>query len=256
VLGVRVIPVLLLKDSGLVKGQKFINHKYVGDPINAVKIFNEKEVDELLFLDISCTPNGKEPNYDLIQDIASEAFMPFGYGGGISDVHQIEKLFNLGVEKTILNSAAFYNPKLVKEASKLAGSQSVVVSIDVKKTFLSGYEVFVQNGTKPTKKKPLEYALQMQDLGAGELIITSIDKEGSGDGYDLKLISDISNAVEIPVIAMGGAGALNHFKDAVDIGKASAVAAGDMFIFHGKHKAVLITYPEHDQLLKVFGSDP
>lgn len=244
----RVIPTLLLRNGGLVKGQQFKNHKYVGDPINAVRIFNEKEVDELVFLDISVTPQLKEPNFELIADIASEAFMPFGYGGGISSVSQIEKLFKLGVEKAIINSSAFNKPELIKDASNLAGSQSIVVSIDVKKSLFGGYEVYTENGTKSTKQKPEEYAKKMQELGAGELIICVIDREGTAKGYDLNLIESVANSIDIPVVASGGAGKLQDFADAVNIGHASAVAAGDMFTFHGKHKAVLITYPKYNQL--------
>jgi len=248
----RVIPVLLLRNSGLVKGKQFKNHKYVGDPINAVKIFNEKEVDELVFLDISATSNKREPNFDLIADIASEAFMPFGYGGGITSVKQIEKLFSLGVEKAIINSIAFHNPQLIRDASQLAGSQSIVVSIDVKKTLLGGYEVFVENGQVRTKQSPIDYAKKMQDLGAGELVVCTIDREGTAKGYDLKLLEMISDAVDIPVVSLGGAGKLQDFSDAVNQTSVSAVAAGDMFVFHGKHKAVLITYPNYSELEKLF----
>lgn len=244
----RVIPVLLLRNAGLVKGKQFKDHKYVGDPINAVKIFNEKEVDELVFLDISTTAKREDPNYELIADIASEAFMPFGYGGGINKVQQIEKLFNLGVEKTVINTAAFQNPDLIRDASSLAGAQSIVVSMDVKKNFFGSYEVYVENGQTKTKKDPVEYALEMQDLGAGELIVTSIDREGTNKGYDVDLISKVTDAVDIPVVANGGAGSIEDFAKAINQGNASAVAAGDMFTFHGKHKAVLITYPKYERL--------
>jgi imidazole glycerol-phosphate synthase subunit HisF len=244
----RVIPVLLLKNSGLVKGSQFKAHKYVGDPINVVKIFNEKQVDELVFLDISAGFNQSEPNYSLIADIASEAFMPFAYGGGITSVNQIEKLFSLGVEKTIINTSAFYKPNLIKEAARLAGSQSIVVSIDVKKSLLGKYEVFVKNGSIRTKFDPVEYAKIAQDLGAGEIIVCAIDREGTGKGYDLKLLELVSSAVNIPVVALGGAGKLSDFSDAIIQTNVSAVAAGDMFIFHGKHKAVLITYPKYADL--------
>ena len=251
-LRVRVIPTLLLKNGGLVKGQRFKKHKYVGDPINAVKIFNEKEVDELVFLDISATPNKREPNFDLIADIASEAFMPFAYGGGITSIKQIEKLFSLGVEKVIINSGAFHNPQLVCDASQLAGSQSIVVSMDVKKTLLGGYEVFVENGRVRTKQTPVEYAKKMQNLGAGELIVNAIDREGTAKGYNIELLEKVTSSVDIPVVALGGAGKLQDFSDAVNQTHISAVAAGDLFIFHGKHKAVLITYPEYSELEQLF----
>ena len=253
-LGVRVIPTLLLRNAGLVKGAQFQNHKYIGDPINAVKIFNEKEVDEIVFLDISATEEARGPNYDLIKDIASEAFMPFSYGGGISSVDQIEKLFSIGVEKVIINSEAYNNPLLITEASSIAGSQSIVVSIDVKKSFFGKYEVFINNGTKNTKQNPIEYALKMQALGAGELIICNISNEGMETGFDNKLLNKICSSVDIPVVASGGAGSLSDFADAYHHGHVSAVAAGNMFVFYGRHKAVLITYPEYNELVKLFGS--
>lgn len=251
-LNIRVIPTLLLKDAGLVKGSLFKNHKYVGDPINAVNIFNEKEVDELIFLDISATPNKREPNFDLIKDIASEAFMPFSYGGGITTVDQIEKLFSIGVEKVIINSSAFFTPSLITDASNVAGNQSIVVSIDVRKSFFGKYEVFVNNGSFGTKQDPVNYAKKMQDLGAGELMVCSINQEGTRKGYDLELVRTVSNATDIPVIAAGGAGLLNDFFDAINKANASAVGVGDMFIFHGKHKAVLITYPKYSELQLLF----
>ena len=244
----RVIPVLLLENDGLVKGRQFKNHKYVGDPINAVKIFNEKEVDELVFLDISATRKECSPSYELIADIASEAFMPFGYGGGITEVGQIEKLFSLGVEKAIINSSAFYKPELIKDAVRVSGSQSIVVSIDVKKSLLGGYEVYVHNGQVKTKQNPVDYALQMYDLGVGELIVCNIGKEGTATGYDIKLLDMVSNAVGIPVIGLGGAGCLQDLADAKNQTAVSGLAAGDMFVFHGKHRAVLITYPKYSEL--------
>jgi imidazole glycerol-phosphate synthase subunit HisF len=251
-LRVRVIPVLLLKNGGLVKGRQFKDHKYLGDPINAVKIFNEKEVDELVFLDISATQNNRPPNFELIEDIASEAFMPFGYGGGITTIEQIERLFSLGVEKVILNSSAFYRPELLTEAVRISGSQSIVVSMDVKKTIFGKYEVYIENGSKRTKIPPVEYAKNMESIGVGEVILNCVDREGTEKGYDLFLLERVSEAVNIPVVAVGGAGKLIHFKDAVNKGHASAVAAGNMFVFHGKHKAVLITYPEYNKLTTLF----
>lgn len=246
----RVIPVLLLMDGGLVKGEAFKNHRYIGDPLNAVRIFNEKEVDELIFLDISATLEGREPDFTLLADIASETFMPFGYGGGISSIETIERLFSLGAEKAVINSAAFFNPSLISQAAKVAGSQSIVVSIDVKKTFFGGYEVYVKNGTVRTKVDPVSYAKKMQDLGAGELVLCSIDREGTGKGYDLELISDVTRAVSIPVVCLGGAGSVQHLAEAKNKTCVSGVAAGDFFVFHGKHKAVLITYPVYSELEK------
>lgn len=248
---IRVIPCLLLRNGGLFKGSNFKNHRYVGDPINAVRIFNEKEVDELVFLDISEATKSDGPNFTLLKDIASEAFMPFGYGGGISNCQQIERLFNLGVEKIILNTAAFTTPQLIYDSSRLSGSQSIVISIDVKKTLLGGYEVYISNGTQRTKTDPVTFAKKVQDLGAGEIIINSIDQEGTRKGYDTKLVNAVCSAVDIPVVALGGVGTLNDFVEAINVG-ASAVAAGDVFIFHGKHKAVLITYPKYSDLVNLF----
>ena len=248
----RVIPTLLLQNGGLVKGRLFQNHKYVGDPINAVKIFNEKEVDELIFLDISANQEKKSPDFDVIEDIASEAFMPFGYGGGITRVEEIEKLFSLGVEKVVINSSAYHNPQLIIDAVEVSGSQSIVVSMDVKKSIFGNYEVFVQNGTQKTHCDPEAYAKKMQNLGAGELIVCAIDREGSGKGYDLNLLETVAKSVDIPVVGMGGAGTLQDLADAKNQTEVSGLAAGDMFVFHGKHKAVLITYPQYSELEKLF----
>lgn len=250
-LATRVIPVLLLRNSGLVKGVHFENHKYVGDPVNAVKIFNVKEVDELVFLDISVGLEGRKPNYELLADIASQAFMPFGYGGGLTTVEDIEKLFKIGIEKAIINTAAITKPDLVRQASRIAGSQSIVVSIDVKRNIFGKYHVYSHSGRINTKLDPVEHARAMVDAGAGELVLCSIDREGTGQGYDLGLVSRVASAVDVPVVALGGASTLQHMKQAVDTG-ASAVAAGDMFTFHGKHKAVLITYPQYNELEAVF----
>jgi imidazole glycerol-phosphate synthase subunit HisF len=248
----RVIPVLLLKERGLVKGQQFKNHKYVGDPLNVVKIFNEKEVDELVFLDISATNENRGPDFDLLADIASETFMPFAYGGGVKTVKQVERLFSIGVEKAIINTAAFLDVKFVKESVVVAGSQSIVVSMDIKKSLLGSDEVYVNNGKINTKLDPVTYAKKMQDLGVGELIVNSVDREGTSKGYDIKLLETVSNAVEIPVIGLGGAGCLQDLADAKNQTNVSGLAAGDLFVFHGKHKAVLITYPKYLELEKLF----
>jgi len=248
----RVIPVLLLQDGGLVKGEKFKNHRYVGDPINAVRIFNEKEVDELAFIDISATKNGREPDFSIIQDMATEAFMPTAYGGGVSKVEHVERLFRIGVEKVIINSAFFVKPELVKLCSSITGSQSVVVSMDVKKGLLGGYGVYVNNATKKTGVDPVSYAKRAEDMGAGELMVTAIDREGTNKGFDCDLVSQIADAVNIPVVAQGGAGSMIDLKTAVSEGRASAVAAGNFFTFHGKHKAVLLTYPAYEELEELF----
>jgi cyclase len=250
-LSVRVIPTLLLKSSGLVKGSQFANYKYVGDPINAVKILNDKEVDELVFLDITATDDGRPPNFNLLKDIASQAFMPFGYGGGIRTIEDIEAIFRLGVEKVIINTAAYNDISIIKSASALAGSQSIVISIDVHKNTFGKYQVFVHSGKMNTKQDPVEYAKKVEAAGAGEILLCNIDREGTGQGYDLDLIHNVVSAVNIPVVASGGAGSLDDFRKAYD-GGASAVAAGDMFIFYGKHKAVLITYPKYDEITRIF----
>lgn len=249
----RVIPCLLLQGSGLVKTVKFTNPRYVGDPINAVRIFNEKEVDELVFLDITATREGREPNFDLVRVIAGETFMPFGYGGGISNLDHIKRLFSLGVEKVILNSAPAANTDLVTEAAALAGSQSIVVSIDAKQNIWGKYIVYTHGGTVATKQDPVSYARQMERAGAGEILLNAIERDGTMSGYDLDLIRMVSESVGVPVVAVGGAGELHHFREAVDYG-ASAVAAGSMFVFHGKRRAVLITYPEYQKLIELFGS--
>lgn len=243
----RVIPVLLLKNVGLVKTQQFKNPKYVGDPINAVRIFNDKEVDELVFLDISATPNKRKPNFELIRDIATEAFMPFGYGGGITTINDIEKLFKIGVEKVILNTAAFENPKIITEAAEIFGSQSIVASVDVKKTLFGAKKIIINCGNKKVGINYVEYVKKLEQLGVGEIIINSIDNDGIGQGYDLDLIKQVSSSLGIPIVTLGGAGKVEHFQEAIVHG-ASAVAAGSMFVFTGPHRAVLISYPNYDDL--------
>lgn len=247
----RVIPCLLLRNGGLVKTVRFKDPKYVGDPINAVRIFNEKEVDELAFLDIATTSAGLGPNFELLADIASEAFMPFGYGGGITHVDEIKRLYALGVEKVILNTAAESAPGLVTEAATIAGSSSVVVSVDVHRGWLGRYSVYTHAGQHDTKRDPVEYAREMERRGAGEILLNSIDRDGAMSGYDLELIANVAGAVNVPLVAIGGAGELRHFREAVDQG-ASAVSAGSLFVFHGRHRAVLITYPKYEELEELF----
>jgi cyclase len=248
----RIIPCLLLKGQGLVKTVKFNHPKYVGDPINAVKIFNEKEVDEIVLLDISATVERRRPQLKIIGEIASECFMPLAYGGGLRNFDDIKSIFNLGVEKVIINSYAAENPNFISEASNFYGSQSVVVAIDVKKSSKDKYEIFTRGGKKKTNHDPVEYAMKMERLGAGEIFLNSIDRDGTMEGYDIEMIKRVTEAVSIPVIACGGAGKIEDFVDAVKKGGASAVAAGSMFVFHGKHRAVLITFPEPALLEEVF----
>jgi len=239
---------LLLKGQGLVKTVKFKKPKYVGDPINAVKIFNDKEVDELICLDIEATVEGRSPPMKLISEIASECFMPLSYGGGVRDLEDIKTIFNLGVEKVIINSYAIENPDFVREVSRRYGSQSVVVAVDVKRNSLGRCEIFSLGGRKRTKLNLLDHVKEMEKLGAGEIFLNSIDRDGTMEGYDIEMVKRVTAAVSVPVIACGGAGKVMDFSEAVVKGGASAVAAGSMFVFHGKHRAVLITYPSINDL--------
>ena len=248
----RIIPCLLLQNNGLVKTVKFRESTYIGDPINTIKIFNEKEVDEIIFLDIDAAKTKKEPSYDLIRNISSECFMPFSYGGGIHSIEQIEKIITSGAEKVVINSCAFLKKNLVKQAADQFGSSTIVVSIDVKKDFLRGNTVYIKGGTQSTGKNPVEYAREIENEGAGEILINSIDRDGVMSGYDIELIRSITQAVKIPVIACGGAGKLDDFRSAVKDGGASAAAAGSFFVFHGKRRAVLITYPSYSEISDLF----
>ncbi len=247
----RIIPCLLLKGKGLVKTVKFKNPIYVGDPINAVRIFNEKEADELIFLDITASIENRCVSVALIKQIANEAYMPFAVGGGIVNVNQIRQLLSIGAEKVVINTSSVLTPSLIKKSANMFGSQSIVVSIDVAKNFWGKYEVFIFSGTKGTKVDPVMHAKQVQELGAGEIFINSIEKDGTMTGYDVEIIRKISDAVNIPVVACGGAGKLGDFKEALIKGNASAVAAGSLFVFHGKRKAVLINYPSLSELGKI-----
>lgn len=243
----RVIPVLLIKDGGLYKGVKFKNHKYVGDPINTVKIFNDKEVDELVIIDISVTKENKEIDFELIKQIAGEAFMPLAYGGGIKTVDDARKIFLLGIEKVILNSEALNNPNLVKELSTEFGTQSIVFSLDIKKDFFGTQRVYSNCGSKKTKGTPIEIATQMEENGAGEIILNSIDREGTDLGYDLNMIKSLSSTLKVPLIALGGGASTSHMIEAKNAG-AHGLAAGTMFVFKGPLKGVLITYLKENEL--------
>lgn len=250
-LAARVMPCLLLKNSALVKTIKFKNPGYVGDPINAIKIYNEKEVDELIFLDITATVESKAPPFKIISEIASECFMPVAYGGGVKRLDDIKEIFSCGIEKVSINSYAVENPSFVETAADKFGSQSIVISIDVKKTFLGGYKIYTHGGRKATNLDPVRYAAQMEKMGAGEIILTSIDRDGTMEGYDLELVRKVTSAVGIPVIACGGAGRVEHFAEAVKQGGASAVAAGSMVVYHGRNRAVLINFPTREELQSV-----
>ena len=243
-LQVRVMPCLLLQEGRLVKTKKFKSPVYVGDPINAIKIYNEKEVDELVVLDISATKERRDPQFDLLEDIASECFMPICYGGGVRNMAQLKKIFSLGFEKVALNTYAAENPDFIKEAAATYGSQSIVASIDVKKGFLKGYNVMTRSGSNKVSANPASYAKMMQDAGAGEILLYSIDKDGTWEGFDIELVKTITNAVTLPVVACGGAGNLAHIKAVVKEGGASAVAIGSMAVFQGKDLGVLIKFPK------------
>lgn len=245
---IRVIPTLLLDNDGLYKTTKFKNPKYVGDPINAVRIFNNKEVDELILLDYTATNECRVPNFENIKEIVSEAFMPIGYGGGINSLDQIEKLFKIGIEKVILNSAAFSNENILTEAIKIFGSQSILVSIDYKKDLFGNNVIYTQGGKIKQKIDILAACKHFQELGVGEIMINSIDREGAMNGYDIITINKINNELLIPIIASGGPGNISHLADGVKAG-ASAVAAGSMFIFQGIHKAVLLSYITSDEVI-------
>ena len=247
-LSTRVIPCLLLRRSGLVKTVKFKNPKYLGDPINIVKIFNEKEVDELVVLDITATIDGKDPNFKLLEELASEAFMPVAYGGGVRSIYHIKTLLGLGMEKVIINSYAVQNPDFIRTAAEFAGSQSVVVSIDVKKNFWCKFEVLTRSGAKSTGLNLFDFAKEIESRGAGELFLNSIDRDGTMKGFDLNLIKQVAGALNIPLVACGGASTVQDLVSAVKQGGASAVAAGSMFVFHGPHRAVLISYPRYSEL--------
>lgn len=252
-IGKRVIPCLLLKDGGLYKTVRFSDPKYVGDPINVVRIFNDKEVDELIVLDIGATRNRRSIDFDLIEKFASESFMPLCYGGGIGSMGEIRQLFDLGIEKVSLNTAAVERPDLVSEAAEALGSQSVVVSIDVKRTRTRGRTVVTRGGSQRTGLEPVAHARALVEAGAGEILLTSVDKEGTGRGYDLDLVRDVCAGLDVPVIAHGGAGDLGHLAEAFGAG-AAGVAAGSLFVFQGPHRAVLINYPAPEQQAAVLGA--
>lgn len=247
----RAIPCLLIKGDGLVKTVKFRQPKYVGDPINAMKLFNDLEVDELMLLDITATPENREPDFLRVRDLASEAFMPISYGGGVRSLDHARRLCHLGVEKITVTTAAVDNPTLVSDLARELGSSTVIVGMDVKLDWLRRPRVFKQCGTKNTGIDPVTHAREAERLGAGELLINSIDRDGTQNGYDLELIEKVARAVSIPVIACGGAGNVGDLVKATQAG-ASAAAAGSLFVFRGPHRAVLINYPSQDELRTAF----
>lgn len=240
----RIIPCLLIQNKGLVKTVQFKNPKYVGDPINAVRIFNEKQADELMVLDIDVTTKRMDPNYALIEKLASECRMPLCYGGGIKTVEQAQKIFSLGVEKVALSSAAIENPSIITAIAERVGSQSTVVVLDVKKKLFGGYEICTHNAKKSTGKNPIEWAEYCQKMGAGELVVNSIDRDGMMNGYDLELAAKIRNKISIPFTVLGGAGHLDDIGLLIQNFGIIGAAAGSLFVFRGAYKAVLINYPD------------
>jgi len=248
----RVIPCLLLRNKGLVKSVKFKDFRYIGDPINAVRIFNAKEADELVFLDINASTENRQLPLDLIEKIGDEAYMPFTVGGGIRSIEDIRTLLSVGAEKVAINSCAVENPQFIRQAADIFGSSTIVVSIDAKKKMFGGYEVYTRGGKKSTGLDPVKLAIQMAEMGAGEIMINSIDRDGTMAGYDIDLIEKVANSVTIPIIACGGMGKLADIAAATREGKASAAAAGSYFVYHGKRRAVLINFPSHDELNSLF----
>lgn len=251
-LATRLMPCLLMSNGALVKTVKFKNPTYVGDPVNAVRIFNQKEVDELILLDIEATTQHRGIDFDTLEKVVSECFMPICYGGGVRSIEDMRRLFNLGIEKVSLGAAAFDNPDLIRQAASEFGNQAIVVSLDVKKGLLGGYTARTLNGTKDTKMSPAIAAKYLENLGAGEIILYSIDRDGTWSGFDLKLIEEVVNAVRVPVVATGGAGSIDDIKLAVQESGASAVAIGSMAVFQGKDLGVLIKFPSRRDQENIF----
>ena len=247
----RVMPCLLLRNWALVKTIRFKNPGYVGDPTNAIKIYNEKEVDELVVLDITATVDSRRPTFEVIKMFASECFMPVAYGGGLSRMEDVAEVFRLGIEKVVINSQAVKQSGFIRELSARFGAQAVVVSIDAKRKPEGGYEVWTNGGRTATGLDPREFAEQMSALGAGEIFLNSIDQDGTMEGYDLELLRLVTAAVDVPVIACGGAGKVADFGRAVKEGGAAAVAAGSMVVYFGRNRAVLINFPSKRELGKV-----
>jgi cyclase len=246
---VRIIPVILLKNGGLYKTVKFKNANYVGDPINTVKIFNEKEADELAVLDFSASADGRTIDFKKITEIAGEAFMPMSYGGGIKTYEEAKKIFDAGYEKVILNSVLFSNIGIIRQIGDVYGAQAVVGAIDIKKNLFGKYKVYSHSGTKSTGHDPIEWAVTLEKNGIGEILVNAIEKDGTWDGYDEAMIEKIAHAVSVPVIACGGAGNAEDFRKAVRAG-ASAVAAGSMFVYQKKGMGVLISFPTGLKIMK------
>lgn len=241
-------------NNSLVKAVQFDKTSYIGDPVNTVRMFNELEVDELCFMDIRASVNNQEPQFNILAEICNECFMPLSYGGGVKNIKTAARIFALGFEKIILNTAAVLNPKLITEISTHFGSQAVVVAIDAKKNILGKYNVYSHDGKQKTALKVLSWAQQCESAGAGELLLTSMDKEGTWNGFDLTLTEMVSSSVSIPVIAHGGGGTIDHIADAIKKGKASAVGLGSMVVYQKKGMGVLVSFPDKKELEKALAS--
>lgn len=247
----RVIPCLLLRGNGLVKTKKFKDAVYVGDPVNAMRIFSDKEADEIVILDIDASREGREPPYELIAEMAGEAFMPVAYGGGVRTLEQIRRLIRSGVEKVVINTLATESTDTIRAAVEVFGSQAIVGAVDVRRKLFGGYAVMAKSATVETKLNLQQHVHNLVQAGVGELLINDIERDGTMTGYDMALVRSVAQA-PVPVVVCGGAGTLVHLREAVRDGGASAVAAGSMFVFHGKHRAVLINYPKAGELEKLF----
>ena len=248
----RVIPVLLLKGKGLVKSVQFKKYRYIGDPINAVRIFNDLKADELVFLDIIAGKENRTISLNFIKKVGEEANMPFAVGGGITEIDHIRRILSAGAEKVIINTNAVLKPDFIRKAADTFGSSTILVCMDVKEDVWGKQKVYISNGRKKTAWDPEAYAKLMQEMGVGELIVQSILNDGKMSGYDIQLLGKISKAVTIPVVALGGAGKNEDFKIAVEEGYVSAVGAGSMFVYHGQRKGILVNYPSREELNRIF----
>jgi imidazole glycerol-phosphate synthase subunit HisF len=248
----RVIPCLLIRGNGLVKTRRFKDPVYIGDPVNTMRIFSEKEVDEIVVLDIDASREGREPNYELIEEMAGEAFMPMAYGGGIRTLEQVRRLIRCGIEKVVINTAATESTEVLRAAAAEFGCQSVVGAVDVRKPLIGRYRVLSKSATVETKFDLEDHIRNLVGSGAGEILLNSVDRDGLMAGYDLELIRTVTRMVNVPVVACGGAGTVEHLLQGIRDGGASAVAAGSMFVFHGKHRAVLISYLKPSDLQERF----
>jgi len=246
----RVIPCLQLIDQSLVKTVRFNEYGYIGDPVNTVRIFNELEVDELCFLDIRASIENRGPNLSILKEISNECFMPLSYGGGLKNFETAKKIFSIGFEKVVVNTQGYRNPQFITQLSEHFGSQAIIGSIDIKKALFGGYQVFVNDGQEKTKLDPVEWAVKLESLGAGELLITSMDRDGTWEGFDIEIIKKIANTVNIPVIASGGAGSLQHIGDVVKKGNVSAVAVGSLVVYQKKGMGVLVNFPDKKNLAR------